>query len=372
MTAGHSILAPSSGARRVQCPQSTTLELLYPEEGDSPEAAEGVAAHWAVSEQLSGRLVDVGVVAANGIPLTEEMCRAADLVYDYVTKILAPYGLKPSDGHVEEPVAIPRVHPQSWGTPDYWIYVPQAGLLLLLDFKYGHRIVEVWENTQLVEYLAGVSQAAGVPESCQILAVIVQPRAYHRDGPLREWKTRLVELRGLINISSNAAHEALGPSPRARVGSECRDCRARHACPALQHASYEAMHEARHVVPLELTPAAASLELRFVRQAQQLLQARESGLVAQLEAALRAGKPVPGWRIERGAGRTRWARPDAEVIALGELLGVKVAKAPEAVTPKQAVERGLDPEIVKQMSATVPGGATLVEDDGSMGRRLFG
>lgn len=368
--AAHSVLAPSSAARRIQCPQSTTLEPLFPDLEDSSEAADGTAAHWAMAEQLMGRLVDVGVIAPNGVPLTEEMCKAADRVYDYVVKTLAPYGLKPSDGHIEQPVMIRRVHEQAWGTPDYWIRLSPA-LVLVLDFKFGHRIVEAFQNAQLVDYLAGIFDVAGVTEHCQVIAAIAQPRAHHKDGPIREWRTTMLELRALINISSNAAHEALGPNPRARVGSECRDCRARHACPKLQQAAYAALDEAHRVVPLELPPQAAALELLFVRKAIEQLTARQTGLEAQIEAQLKAGKTVPGWRMEHGAGRLHWSRPAAEVIAMGKALSLELAKPPEAITPLQAQEAGLDPNIVGAMSRRIPGGTKLVEDDGSLGVRLF-
>lgn len=373
---GHSVIAPSSAARRIQCPQSTTLEALFPETEDSIEAAEGVAAHWAVSEMLSGRLVDVGVIAPNGLPLTQQMVDAADAVYDDVTRELAPYGLKPSDGRAECQVRIPRVHADSFGTPDWYIVIqlaPNKYLVLLYDFKFGHRFVEVFENPQLVEYLAGVTHGiSDALNEVQIVAKIAQPRAYHRQGSIRAWRTSLLALRALINVSSNAAHEALGPAPRARVGPECRDCRARHACPALQAAGFAAMDEARRVEPEELTVEAAALERKMVLRAIELLKARDSGLEQQLLAHAKAGRQVPGWRIEHGSGREKWTRPDAEIIAVAAALGVNVAKPVEAMTPNQAREAGLNLEVVQAFTTRPRAAATLVEDDGSKLRSIFG
>lgn len=363
----HSVVPPSSSARRVQCPASTALEALYPEDEDSPEAAEGVAAHWAMAEQLGGRLIDVGQIAPNGVVLDLEMCQAADLVSDYVTKLLAPFKLKPSDGHIEQRVDIPRVHPASWGTPDYWTRLP-TGAYFILDFKYGHRFVPEFENMQLVEYLAGIVD--DLPQA-PVIAVVAQPRSYSSRGAIREWRTDTVALRPYINLASNAAHEALGPNPRARVGPECRDCRARHACPALQGAAYDAMDEAKTVVPLVLPPAGLSLELRLARRAQALLEARISGLEEQARAEIKRGVLVPGWRVQHGAGRERWKVPAAEVIAVGTMMGLDIAKPAEPITPNQAREKGLDPTVVAALSTRPPGGATLVEDDGSETRRIF-
>lgn len=371
MTAGHSVLPPSSSARRVQCPLSTTLEARYPEVEDSVEAAEGEAAHWGTAEQLSGRLVDIGVIAPNGIPLTLDMCQAADLVFDYVSKVLAPHGLKPSDGHVEQPVVISHIHPQAWGTPDYWIRLPD-GTLFLLDFKYGHRYVPAYENWQLLEYLVGIAETVGWGAAWKTHAVIVQPRSFSRDGPIREWKSDMVKLAPLVQRAMAAAHEALGPEPVARVGPECRDCRGRHACPALQRAAQDAMDEAVHVVPLELPLAALSLELRLARRAADLLKARITGLEEQTTAALKRGEAVPGWGIQHAAGREKWTATDAEVIALGAALGVSVAKPAEAMTPNQARLAGFDPGVVAAMSTRSGGAASLVEGDVGELRRVFG
>lgn len=370
MSTGHSVVAPSGAAQRIQCAQSTTLQAQFPEQEDSAAAAEGTAAHWAVAEQLSGRLIDVGVVAPNGVVLDEEMCRAADQVLDYVTRILAPHGLKPSDGHVEERVDIPRVHPLAWGTPDYWVRFPN-GLFFLLDFKYGHRVVEVAGNPQLVEYVAGITNGVRDIDHVPIMAVIAQPRAFHRDGTIREWHTDLLSMRALINVASNAAHEALGPNPRAQVGPECRDCRARHACPALQAAAYGAMDEARHVTPLELPPASLAIELRLAASALKLLEARVSGLKAQATAAIDAGARVPGWALEQSAGREKWKVPPAQVIAMGQMFSLDLAKPAEPVTPKQARDKGLNPDLVKQLAERQRGATTLVESGPNEGARLF-
>lgn len=373
MTAAHSPIPPSSSARRVQCPRSTTLEAQFPETEVSPEAAAGTASHWAAAEQLAGRLCDVGQIADNGIVLDDEMLKGADLFFDDVVKTLAPFGLRPEQGLIERRVEIPRVHPQSWGTPDYAILIDgHPRRLLLWDYKFGHRVVEAFENWQLAEYIAGITQGLDdLAAPVEITATIVQPRGYHRDGPVRRWHTSLLALRAQITIASNAAHAALGPDPAARVGPECRDCRGRHACEALQRAGFAAMDQATAITPAVLTPAAAGLELRLVRQALARLQARQSGLESQVNAQLRAGQAVPGWRIESSAGREKWTTPAAAVAALGEAFGVTVMKPAEPITPRQAREAGLPEALVAKMSERQGGASSLAEFDDADARRIF-
>jgi hypothetical protein len=371
----HSVLPPSSSARRIQCPASTLLEARYPGDGQSPEAIEGEAAHWAASEMLSGRLVDVGQIAPNGHVLTQEMVEGADLYYDDVVATLKPHGLAPHQGEIEKPVAIPRVHPQSFGTPDFYAWT-SFGRLLVYDYKFGHRTVEVYENAQLIEYVAGIIDPLlkqGYDDrNIVVTTKVVQPRSFHRDGPIRSWTFKAGDIRAHINLAENAAHEALGPEPKQRVGPECRDCRARHACVTLQRAAYRELDEAGREQPLDLPPAALAVELGMLRRGIERLEARASGLEEQALAMLKRGESIPGWRVEHGAGRQRWVKPAAEVLAVGQMLGLDLAKPAEPITPKQAVAAGLLPEMLASLAETPKGAAALVRDDGSKARAVFG
>lgn len=375
--AEHSILPPSSAARRNQCTASTMLEARYPQP-ESPEAVEGTTAHWAVAESLAGRLVDVGDLAPTGQYLTAEMIEASDLMFDDVSRELALYGLKPEQGVIEQAVRIPRVHAQSWGTPDYRIWLqapPRRPRLLLYDFKFGHRFVEVFENDQCIEYVAGVLEELphGLTDmEVDVTVKIVQPRAYHKDGSIRAWHFKGSDIRALVNIASYSAHEALSDTAVTRVGPECRDCQARHACPTLQAAAMTACDVAGAAQPFDLPVAAMALEYRVLQHYRDLLRARSTGLEEQLLALGRTGQAIPGLRIEHGAGRERWTLPDAQVIAAAAMLGVDIAKAPEVMTPKQAVKAGLPSAMLAGLVNTPRGEAKLVTDDGSMARRIFG
>ncbi len=348
------------------------MEAQFPETEQSPEAADGEASHWAMAELLAGRDVHEGQQAANGVFLDLEMIEGAQLLVDDVLATCRAYGIGSDAIACEVPVSMPRIHPQAWGTPDVRLWAP-GGVLCIWDYKFGHRIVEVFENAQLVDYIVGCIDQAGLDDrGVTVVAKIVQPRAYHKHGVVRTWRCTGSDLRALANISSNAVHEALGPDPRARVGDECRDCRARHACPTLQRAALSACDMAGRAQSLELPPDAAALEYRMLKRAAKMLDARVAGLEEQLLSTLKRGQRVPGLIAEHGTGRRKWSKPASDVISLGQMLGVDLAKPPEAITPVQAVAKGL-PEAVLPEFTTVPrAAATLVEDDGSLTRRVFG
>jgi hypothetical protein len=374
----HSVVAPSSSARRVQCSMSTTAEARFPD-SDREEAAEGEAAHWGLAEMLHGRVIAEGQIAPNGVFLTDEMIEAAELVYDDVARELARCSLVPSQGRIEQRLAIPRVHAQSFGTPDFWTWTQPYGgapTLLLYDFKFGHRVVEVYENWQCIEYVAGVLDETGIngltDQTVRVRVKIAQPRAYHREGSIREWAFTASDIRAHINRASNAAHEALGPNPVARTGPECRDCRARHACTALQRAAYNAVEESSRQQPAEMDLAALAVELRIVRAAVERLAARESGLAEQAQSILRSGRTVPGWAVERGQGRKRWTKPAQSVLMLGQMAGLNLAKPAEPITPLQAEKLGFPMHQFPGLVDSSQGAPVLVPDDGSKATRVFG
>lgn len=379
----HAFLAPSSASRWVRCALSASLEAAYPETEDSPASLEGTAAHWAVQMLLQGTPVAIDMQAPNGIAITQEMLEAAELVRDDILATLGPEWAKYLV--IERRVQIPRVHPtHNWGTPDYraWSRMNNGGLCLhVWDFKYGHGIVEAFENWQLIDYTAGLLDEAGIDglqdQQTVVDMVVIQPRAFHRDGPVRRWRVLASDLRGHINRLANAAGEALGPNPRAVPSPEaCENCLGRHACEGLQRAAYAAADKGGQYGALELSPHALGLELRHLKRAQALIEARVSGIEAQVVASIQKGTLVPFWMMESVPGRLAWTRPAAEVFALGDMLGLKLQKDPEPITPTQAkaVAKAakIDGALFDAYATRPTGAAKLVADDGTKARLTFG
>src|SRR5690606_25074571 len=89
-----------------------------------------------------------------------DMIAGAKLFRDACLAPLGPWNV--SSGHYEQRVDIPRVHAECWGTPDFWTAVfpeDERGskrYVRVVDYKYGHRFVEVFENLQLAAYASGV------------------------------------------------------------------------------------------------------------------------------------------------------------------------------------------------------------------------
>jgi hypothetical protein len=351
------------------------MNQTYPQD-DTPETLEGTAAHWVFAEMLAGRTVLEGAQAPNGVFVTGEMLDGGELVVDAVRSRVD----EKADLHIEEPVVIPSIHSECWGTPDIWAFVEREMTLEVFDYKFGHRFVDEYENDQGVAYVAGIldllAQNLGKPpglldQAIRVNFTVIQPRCFYRGSPVRTWSVIASDLRAHINQLANAAGVALAPNPPAVTNSECVNCPGRHACPALQQAAYHDAEFAVRSSPVELAPVEASLELRMMERALERLQARVEGLRESVKAHIRMGHAVPFHRVEQRFGRQQWTVPAEQVIAMGQLMGVDLTK-PGVKTPKQAIKSGVDESVISAYSATPMGSLNLVPDNPTDARRVFG
>jgi len=356
--------------RLIHCPGSLKMCRQYPDSGDSPAAMEGTAAHWVAARLIAtDELPEIGSLTPNGIAVTEEMIEGAQLYADLVLPDAERGPL-----HVESRIDCPTIHPECWGTPDLW-YVDMNHTVPLYDYKFGHEYVEVFENPQLVTYAAGILTQLGTWDSQLAFEFhIVQPRCYHKNGPVRTWRCTLADLLPLFKKVEAACIAALSDSAQCVAGGHCRHCSAIHACPAAQQAGQSLMDFSCAPISSEMSPAALSLYLSKVKQALSLLKSIEGGVEEEAMRLAREGTNVPGYEIQPGQGRTVWNKPLSEVVALGNLFGVKLAKE-TCVTPKQAEalfrKHGIDGSVIKDYSASSAGELILVATDSSMLRRIF-
>jgi hypothetical protein len=376
MTAAHATLAPAAAhVGAGQCTGSVAMTGRVPPGEPSPAQMEGDAAHWVASQIFAGRPIREDQAAPNGVIVTAEMIEAVEAYVDDVSQVL---GNDSHRAHLEERLAAAPGLPDNWGTPDLWHFTPRGsgGLLLVWDFKYGHRFVDAFENWQLINYVKLILElpefADMAHRSIDVVMTVVQPRNYHPSGVIRRWDETAAGLQPWFDQIDERGEIALSPDATTDVGPACRDCAARHICPALHAAAETAMDVAGGLVSLELDETALGSELRMLKRSAAVLDARIAGLEEQAMATLRDGKRVPFFYMEQAAGREVWTKPVDEVLVLGELFGKNLAKPVTPVTPNQARKLGIDATVISQYSDRPKGAFKLVPEDTRNARRIFG
>lgn len=329
---------------------------------DTSAAEEGTAAHWLAENMLNGADQDfsnyVGKPTPNGVMVTDEMVDAVEVYVDYVES-------RPALPNIEQRV---KVFNGCIGTPDCWVYDESTQTLEVIDYKHGMGIVEPFENWQLALYAAGIAQYI-VKGVARVKLTVVQPRAYSREGTIRTWECPVAIVRGMRLTATTRAIEAQG-SPIARSGSHCKYCPGRHACPAAASAGVDLYEAATSAAPLDMSAVEMGLQMRLLQRAHEQIGHLITAYEEQLKSRLYAGERVDGWALEESKGREAWAVSDDEVKALGELLGVDICP-PQPLTPKQAVKKGVDRDVISEYTTQTSSGHKLKAVNTNLAKRIF-
>ena len=193
----HSIIACSAAGiwgKPEGCTGYVGMAQQVPDIGDDLDALEGEASHETGSELVhyAARGVNsttaaeyVGEEASNGVLWTEEMFDCAKIYADDVAQVMRSIVVfgGPNFGN-EERVYCPKVHEKSFGTTAQFLYDDRSdgGTLYVWDYKFGHEVVEPFENWQLMNYVSGIIEdrcniTNWDPSLIKVHLRIVQPRS---------------------------------------------------------------------------------------------------------------------------------------------------------------------------------------------------
>lgn len=366
----HSRCAPSAAHRWGNCPGSVQLSEQYPTLIEDPSGPEGTAAHEVWHRQALGQVVRLGDICENGVAVTDEMLDGAAI---YLESLLAVGPEHWDRWRHETTLLMAPLGDGEIATPDSMLWLPARRAVYCTDYKFGHGRVEVFENWQLALYVLGEcerlrsSGAVAADDDMRdvtVVMTVVQPRSYTGNGPVSSWTTTVGYLADRIWPKLiGAAIESRGPNAPCKVGEWCKHCPGRRACPTLQLNAGLIADTTDSRAALGLPLEAAALELMYLERAAALLSARITGLREQVEHGLRSGQRAPGWALQAGRGKKVWSSNEADVLALGDVLGVDLAKPRALITPKQAEaafkKARLDESVIGQYSKDVPGAMAL-------------
>lgn len=383
----HSIVPPSSSniwGKPGGCTYWPTMNQMFPETEPKLEAQVGEASHEIGFEMISegARGVSIGWhtfekrAATNGLPFTKEMYDGARIYERDVREVMRK--TKVFDGPnlgIEQRLEMPQIHELSFGKCDCYLYDQKNFILYLWDYKFGFIPYEAFEFWQGINYFAGIfNKLPHLRANLDRVTVhirIVQPRAFHRDGVIREWVVPAVKLIPSTKILHDNAHKSLSEDATAVSGPHCAYCPGRHTCETALRAGVQLYEAATNPLPMDMSPLALGVQLSIITRAMKHLKHLKDGYDEQVKFKLANNEVVPLWRSEPTYQKAQWSKPIEELEVLGEMLGVNLIKK-TPITVKQAVDLGVDTSVIKVYSnPKIQNGVIISENDGTRELRVF-
>lgn len=333
----HALLSPSASERWLSCPGSVALCAKLPTPASSKYADEGTAAHElarrAITEnkpcsEYLGQTIFVG--GETGFVVDAQMAEDTQVYVDHVKGYL---GWK--HWAVETKLDLSLFVKDCFGSADFWAYDPVTRRLKVADLKFGKGvIVEPYQNSQGMMYALGVvvfvmtklfkDKAFTAVNALigEIDITIVQPRAFHEEGPVRTWQTtgidlmfwaRAVLMPGAVRTESiNATLEA---------GDYCRFCPALAVCPENAKNAL-AIAQTGFKDPVLPSPEALTPEqIVQVLKAADLFNAWADQVKAYAQYKLEQGEQLPGFKLVEKRANRKWIEESIAAAALEKFLG---------------------------------------------------
>lgn len=195
---------------------------------------------------------------------------------------------------------------ETYGYNDILVWLPTLGQLHVIDYKHGAEIVDVEENKQLLYYGTGALFKFPDWHILSITLTIVQPRAFHPQGPIRSDTVKPDRLRYFLMEVDAAVLDALDPeAPLVPGKKQCRWCDALPTCPAAEAKALQTCNQEFSDIRLvgEKTmpdPKTLGLDrLSYIVQAAPFLKAWLDACEKQAFGYGMMGYPIPGKKIVR-------------------------------------------------------------------------
>ena len=324
----HSPWGASSASRYFACPGSVN-RCRGVVDIPSEAALEGTQAHELLEYELR-TYFDLGgnptVLAGmwNAVPefRRENMKEAVNVAIDYVLALMLDY--EDAQLILEQRFEIPsEVAPgEVFGTCDILVYIPSICELHVIDYKHGAGVlVDVKNNKQTRIYAIGATTARDDWNVGRIVMTIIQPRAFHADGPIR---SDVIEPGDLFEFHAEleeAIAATLNPDAPLIPGKEqCLFCAAAPGCPARERLALSVVNQDfGHVkqITKETLPVVAQMtpdRIAYVLDAKALVMGWFEDVEEHAKAVMRQGVRIPGRKLVEAQARRRWDGDD-ELLA---------------------------------------------------------
>jgi hypothetical protein len=374
----HSPLGASSAERWMTCPASVSLSTGHQDE-ESDHAALGTAAHalaaYCLSSQTEAwtttgtRIIGERFYPPGGktpIPEGGHLVDKgmADAVSEYVAFIDAQFpDRNQGNSWVERKFHCPSIHKLFYGTSDFTAIVGRKATVV--DYKHGAGIVvDAVENPQLMYYAAGVLEDLNAWDDVdEIELVIVQPRAFHYDGPIRSWTIRTADLVTWLEDKLVPAMDLALVSRDTKSGEHCRFCPARFgACPQIM-SDVDEMEELMNIIGKDGqgAPKLTGEQLARFLDLGEVFKIARTAALKTATIRVQNGHKVPGWKLSK-ARSNRQFKEGAEAAAKKEF-GDDAYSKPELKSPADIDKMPKGKDFTARWAFKPDAGETLVPED---------
>jgi len=362
MSNGHAKLAPSGAYRWMNCPGSIRLCEGMPDE-ESIYAKEGTAAH-ALAEYCLNRFVDAEKIIGQEFEefiVDNEMAEAVQVYLDECRQYKG-------QTFIEQRFHLDDIHKDIYGTSDCSILSKDKKKLCVIDYKHGKGVVvEPGNNPQLMIYALGAMESYPVD---MVRIVVVQPRAYHRKGPVRSWDISAKELRTWgQNVLLPHAKATEDPKAPLFAGPHCRFCKALAICPKQMEQALE-VAKTDFAKPKLPDPENLSTEeiSKIIGLASRFSEWADK-IRAYAKCKLEQGENIPGYKLVARRANRRWVKTAKYEDLLCKHLGadaytrkpLTIAQAEKALKGK-GIKAASVKEILNGYWEKPDAGSTIVDE----------
>lgn len=362
MPTAHAKLGASSAHRWMQCPGSLVLEEGMPDT-ESDAAREGTAAH-AVAEACLLNGHEPFEYIGEPAPTDEvewtvdaDMANAVDVYVNHLRELADDFG----EHNVEVQVSLAALGDWAegmFGTADFVGLVDDV--LYVRDYKHGKGVVvEAEGNVQFAYYAVGAllhlrERGHDIDAIREVRMGVVQPRAYHEAGPIREDRATVVELMEWaehhVACAVNVVDEAYQKHGQQEgwadmfldPGDHCKFCKAKGICPKLAEQSMDnAMldFDGESVTPIKPMDRLTETEIASILRHKKAITDWLNGVEQLAVHSLTTGDDVTGGQFKLVAGRSKrtWRDERAAINSLHRMgWGDEDLYKQTFITPAQA------------------------------------
>lgn len=348
----------SSLPRFMTCNGSATF-VNEPQE-DSEQAREGTAFHELLEAKFKGH--PFAAAATNMYFFDQDMFYFADKILPMI----------PENAEAEVEVEYKASNTTIKGHVDYNWEEDGGDTLVVMDIKYGHRVVEVENNWQLIGYALGIMIAKQRSYS-KIVMRIIQPRAHHSLGWTRDVSMTNEQALEYYNQLTVAMQNYEAGKFVFQTSDKCRYCAGVGGkCTAFNQAFYNAVDVVKYE-PFEdnLTNDQLQYMLGLYDRVKDIFKIKEESLIELAKGRINKGEHIKGYSTEPALGNRKWtANVDPATIKL--MTGVDLEKK-VMMSPADAEKANIDEEVIKTLTYREQKGFKLIKIDANkQAEQIFG